>query len=974
MRLQERGSLYLLAAESGVAVSCAGNTPVDLGDPQCVWFIESGKVDLFLVERRDGVEASAPQHLLRACRGRLLPGAAPQAEDTTLGLIAKGLPGTVLRRLPVASLSAVPHEELAEQVDRWIVDVSGMLSRDVAQRPRPDELVEPGWTRASKQGTLSTRRAVVWVSGVPPGAGLFLSLLDPAEGGPDPVTAGDPVPLTSGSWLTLTEAVRVSARSSDTLAEEGLLLPSLAHFHALAFSVERLNRSLAVVDQANLERESAANRRVDEEGARQRLFNLYGLPETEGTVTRDPPLLEALRIVGRHEGINFKWPRTPERRDADVLLNDVLDASCIRGRRVRLSAEDRWWLGDSGAMLAYRADDGRPVALLPGGLGSYREFDPTERRSTRITAERASMYREECWLFYRSLPASAVGLQDLLRLISSGMTSDFVRFAMAGLLGGLIALLPALLLGFVVDDVIPTGDAGVLSVVTAALAAFGLIGALLHMLQGMAFMRLEGRGSSRVEAAFWDRLLRLPPSLLHRYQAGDLAIRGMTFQRLRDAVNGVVANAVLSIIFLLPAFLVMFLYDALLGGMAAVLGLLSVVVTVALGLRQVVPHGRVIRAVQRVAGGLFQLVNGISTLRVGAAEGSAFSVWARDYREQKQAELQVGSLEDHLRAFGAALPFLTGAVLLMAVTLSGRETLTAGGFLVVYTLIMLFQVAVAQLGSSFGAVAAGVPAFDQIKPFLDAVPDTSHEGESVANLDGDVLFDRISFRYADDGPLILDDVTIHARPGEFVAIAGESGAGKSTLFRLALGLDHPSSGSVYFDGRDLRRLNVKQLRKRIGAVPQDVRLHPQDLWDNIVTDHGRATAEDAWSAARTAGVDGEIAAMPMGMLTPVGSSSGGMSGGESQRIAIARALVNSPRVLLLDEATNWLDNDNQDKVMNNLAALTSTRLVIAHRLSTLRQADRIYVMQAGRVVQQGSFAELAETGGVFRDLIRRQME
>ncbi len=178
---------------------------------------------------------------------------------------------------------------------------------------------------------------------------------------------------------------------------------------------------------------------------------------------------------------------------------------------------------------------------------------------------------------------------------------------------------------------------------------------------------------------------------------------------------------------------------------------------------------------------------------------------------------------------------------------------------------------------------------------------------------------------------------------------------------------------MYYDGRDLRHLNVQQVRRRIGAVPQAVQLHPQDLWDNIVAHHEGVTSEEAWQAAETVGVDGEIKAMPMGMLTPVGASAAVVSGGESQRITIARALIRSPRVMLLDEATNWLDNENQSKIMGNLAALTSTRIVIARRLSTLRQADRIYVMRAGKVVQSGSFEELTEIGGVFRELVRRQM-
>ena len=970
MSTPERCSLAGLAAESGVTVPCAGNLPLDMGDPEFAWFIDKGAVDLFLVERRDGVEQSAPQHLLRADCGRLLPGVDPQVGNTTLSLIAKGLPGTVLRRLPITSLAAVRSAELAEHVDTWVMDVSVMLSRDVLSRPRPDVLVDPAQAPAAMSGTLSAQRDVVWVSEVPPGAGLFMSLIDPAERKSG--TASAVIPLTPVSWLTLMEPVQLFARSSETLAEKSLLLPALAHFHAVAFSLERLNRRLAVVDQANLERARATNRRGDEEGARRRLFNLYGLLEPEDAGENDSALLDVLRIIGRHERIDFKWPADTNTSDAATALGDVLDASGVRGRRVRLAQEDRWWIGDSGAMLAFREDDGRPVALLPGVLGYYREVDSFGRK-TRVTPERAKSLRAGAWVFYEPLPSSSLEPRDLFRLARKGGTVDFMRFVMTGLLGGLVMLLPAMVVGVILDEVIPTGAAGLLYAGIAALVAFALIRALLHVLQGTALMRLEGRATSRVEAAFWDRLLRLPLSCLHRYSAGDLAMRGMTFQHLRDTVQGVVANAVLSVVFLSPAFLLICLYDTMLGGITAAFGLLSLIVTVILGLGQISPQDRVIRTIHHLAGRLFQLINGIAKLRVEGAEGSAFAVWARDYREQKHAELQRGAFETHLQAFGTALPLLAGGAVILAATFPGRETITVGDFFVVYLLFMLFLTGVGRLGASFSAVAAIIPALEQVRPFLTEIPETSVDGEPVETLGGEIVFDHVSFQYDPDGPLILDDVSIHARPGEFVAIAGESGAGKSTVFQLALGLSQPSAGAVYYDGRDLKHLNIKQVRRQIGAVPQKVQLHPEDLWDNIVGDYEEATVEDAWHAAKLAAVDRDIAAMPMGMLTNVGNSASVTSGGESQRITIAHALIRNPQILLLDEATNWLDNDSQSKIMVNLMGLTSTRIVIAHRLSTLRQADRIYVLRSGKVVQEGSFTELVATEGVFQDLVHRQM-
>ena len=980
--MQDPGSEYTslaeLAARSGTSVPCAGNLPVKLDEPENVWFVDQGAVNLFLVEFKDGVQQAPPQHLLRCEAGRLMPGVPPDEpdgkdNDTTLSLIAKGSSGTVLKRLSSSSLSEVPPVELAEQMDVWLTAITDTLSRFTSSLPRPTALAEPGQTRTLAPCTLSVRRGVAWVSEPSRGASLFMDMVDQAElaeaSGPhEPV-----IPLTRTSWLTLLDEATLAAESTETLARQGTLLSALASFHAVAFNLERLNRRLAVVDDANLERERTTSRRTAEKAARQRLFNIYDLPIDRGAKIEDTALVDALHIIGRHQGIDFRIPARSELSASPVSLLDVLDASGVRARRVRFRAESNWRRGDSSALLAFRAEDGQAVVLLPRMFGGYREIDPVSKRSVNITADRAGALRQEAWMFYPPLPPRSASPADLLKIALRGSAGDLVRLVIAGLPGGLIKLLPALALGFVANHIAAGGSAGTLYAVAATLAGFGLLGAVLHLFQSSVMMRLEGRSASRVEAAFWDRLMRLPPNILHRHSAGDLAMSGMTFQNLRDGLQGVVADNLVSIVFLLPVFGVIFFYDATLGTVALVFSLASLLGTIVLGVLQISPHGRMISAARRVAGRLFQIVGGIAKLRVENAEGSAFAIWARDYREQKHAELKLGALEGHSRAFGAALPFLAAGVLLFAVVAVSDRNVPVGDFLVVYTVFIVFQSAIARLGESFGTIAAMLPAFDQMRPLLAAIPETEVGGEPVERLGGDILFDRVSFRYDPDGPLILDDVTIHVRSGEFIAIAGESGAGKSTLFRLALGIDRPTAGAVYYDGRDLRHLNLKQVRRKIGAVPQSVGLHPQDLWDNLVSHREEVDNDEVWAAVRTAEIEDEIKAMPMGMMTMVGTSGTVLSGGESQRVTIARSVIGGPRIMLFDEATNWLDNESQAKVMRNLTALTSTRVVIAHRLSTLEQADRIYVLQAGRVVQSGSFKELMAVEGVFGDLVRRQI-
>ncbi len=963
-------SIAELAGRAGESCPCAGNLPAPLDDCDHVWFIARGSVDLFLVELRDGVEQASQQHLLRREAGELLPGVAPDREggdkETTLGLLAKGLPDTLLMRLPASLLNEVDPAELAQQADTWLEAITETLSRFAGSIPRPTALAEPGETRSLESCVLSVRQGVVWVSVPSHGTGLYMDMVETDAGGGDEAL----VPLTRTSWLAFHSEVTVSGTSTRELAERGQLLPALASFHAAAFALERLNRQLAVVDDANLERARIASRRTAERNARQRLFNIYDRPIEEDV--GDTALADALKIIGRHQGIDFRVP-PHQASGSPPGLTDILDASGVRARRLRISPDNTWWRGDSSAILAFRSADDSPVVLLPGLFGRYREIDPASGRGVRMTTRRAGGLKAEAWMFYRPLPSRPVRPRDLLDIAFRGSAADLARLMATGLSGGLVKLLPALALGFVAHQATTGGSAGSLYVVAVTLAGFGLLGALLHLLQGTVLMRLEGRSASRVEAAFWDRLMRLPPGVLRRQPTGDLAMSGMTFQNVRDGLQGLVADSLLSVIFLAPVLGVVFFYDAFLGLVVLAFSLLSLIVTVVLGLLQVAPRGRMIRAARRVTGRLFQIVAGIAKLRVESAEGSAFAIWAGDYRRQKRAELEVHGIDEHARAFGAALPFLAGAVLLFAVAAPGTRALPVGDFLVVYTVFITFQSAVARLGESVGTVAAMVPAFAQMRSLLAAVPEAGEEGALVEGLGGEILFDHVSYRYEPEGPLVLDDVTIHVRPGEFVAIAGESGAGKSTLFHLALGIDPPTSGAVYYDGRDLKHLNLKQVRRKIGTVPQAVRLHPQDIWDNIVAHHEGLGPEEVWRAARAAGIESGIKAMPMGMMTMVGGSGSVLSGGESQRVTIARSLVGDRRIMLLDEATNWLDNDSQAEVMQNLALMTTTRIVIAHRLSTLEQADCIHVLKAGKIVESGSFSELMDINGVFRNLVRRQI-
>ena len=964
--------LSALAASLGEP-SGAGDVLLRLAGEDLAWFVERGGVDVFLAEYRDGAVVSSFKHLLRAGPGRLLfgvGGADGQAADgrETLAAVARALPGTALRRVrPSALVERGAGDDLADQVAAWVTAISAAVARDVELCPHPDRLLGRGEeVEAGSGAVLAADKGLVWATG---GGVETVEFIGAGQALPDGAAA---IPLTLESWIRLDAPARLAGRSSRDLQAAQELLPALAGFHRLALDAERFNRRLLLVDEANLQVSRASRRRQDASRARRELLGV--LARDQPATGRGEALHAALEAIGRHEGIDFRFPddRGASRTVASP-LQDVLQGSGVRCRQVRLADGEPWWRGDSGALLAFRRADDQPVALLPRGWGRYRLVDPRSGRSTRVTRERARMLAPEAWCFYRPLrPGRAAGAADLLRLGGRHLLPDGLRLLSAGVAAGLALLTPAVAAGLLADSVIPAAAAGVLVQVTVALVVLAAAATLLQMQQGAALMRIEGRVAARIGAATWDRLLGLSRRFFERFTPGDLIVRVAVFQALREQLAGTVAAALQSVVFLLPAFVLIFLYDVGLGLWSLGLGLLSLAAFVILGLRQIPRQRRFNRVRRQILGDLFQFINGVGKLRALGAEESAFARWARGYREQQRARIRIGRLSEHLVAFSTAVPAIGGAVLFGAALWSGPASVTVGDFLVVYASAMIFYSAIVGLGQSSEALAGIIPAAEQAGPILAASPQTPAAGGARIDLRGDIRFEHVCFSYASGDRPVLDDVSWHARPGEFVAIVGETGSGKSTLLRLALGLEEPAPGAVYLDGRDLAHLDRRAVRRQFGVVVQDGVLQHGNVLDNIIGVSNELTIDDAWRAARLADVDRDIQAMPMGMFTPLGGG-GAVSGGQAQRIRIAAALVGNPRILLFDEATSWLDARSQARVMESLHGLAVTRIVIAHRLSTIRHANRIYVLSAGRIIQQGGFDELFEQEGLFREMMRRQM-
>lgn len=691
-------------------------------------------------------------------------------------------------------------------------------------------------------------------------------------------------------------------------------------------------------------------------------------------------LAQTLGYVLRAGGMEPLFEYTDPALDAFDTLRQLAQQAGVSMRRVRLDGKN-WWREDAGPLLTNFKDGGRPVALIPLAGGGYEVKDPGAPATDecgrfaappRIVLDHvlAQQLADDGFMFFRKFPSRAISLADLLRFGLGNTRRDFIMMVVCGLLAGMLALFTPFATGILVDQVIPHARSAELLQLTLLLTAAALGVAALQLARALSLLRLEGRLANTSEAAVIDRLLHLPAPFFREYSAGDLAQRAFCINSILSQLSATTQSIVLNWLFGLFSFFYMFVLSWKLGLVATALVLLILLLTVGVNLLRLRLQRQMYRVQGTIASRVLQILNGISKLRGAAAESRAFVLWARLYSQQKRLTLQVRSLGNLLEVFNASFILIASAVLLAAISVF-QPDISTGVFVVFNTAFIQFLAATLALAGALTESLSIIPLYERAKPILTTLPEQRETQKQAASLAGEVVINRVNFGYAEDGPLILHDVSIHVKKGEFVALVGPSGSGKSTLFRVLLGFEKLQSGAVYYDNQDLASLDARSVRRQLGVVLQNGKLMPGDIFTNIVGSSAR-TIEDAWEAARMAGLADDIEAMPMGMYTVIAEGANTISGGQRQRLMIARALVNRPAVLLFDEATSALDNATQAIVANSVRQLAATRIVIAHRLSTIIDADRIFVIVAGKVVESGNYSELMAQGGHFAELSKRQ--
>ena len=655
-------------------------------------------------------------------------------------------------------------------------------------------------------------------------------------------------------------------------------------------------------------------------------------------------------------------------KDSNDRLEYLMRPYGIMRRGVRLSKG--WYKDATGAMLGTRKKDGGIVALIPVGLSGYSYFDADSGKHVRIGRKNEDLFEAEAVAFYKPFPMKKLGIPDLVRYILDTLSAaDFVLMIMATITVTLLGMVAPRLNNMLFSDVIESGSMRLLVAITVFMVCTSISSMMINGAKSLINGRISTKMNLAVEAAAMMRIISLPADFFKQYSSGELSSRAQYIGSLCQMLVSTILSTGLTAVFSLVYITQIFNYAPAL----VVPALIVIVATIVFSVLSMLLQRKISKTEMeygsKESGMTYAMISGIQKIKLSGAEKRAFARWGNLYA--KSAEL----------TYNPPTFLKINSVISMAISLAGTYAMY---YAAIESHISVadyyaFNVAYGMVSGAFMSlvsialsVANIKPILDMAKPVLEAVPEIAEGKQVLTRISGGIELNNVSFRYSEHMPLVLDNLSLKIRPGQYVAVVGTTGCGKTTLMRLLLGFEKPQKGAVYFDGKDISTVDLKSLRQKIGVVLQDGKLFSGDIYSNITISAPHLSMDEAWEAAELAGIAEDIRNMPMGMFTMISEGSGGVSGGQRQRLMIARAVAPKPRILMFDEATSALDNLTQKKVSESLDKLKCTRIVIAHRLSTIKQCDRIIALDKGKVVEDGKYEELIALNGFFAELVAKQ--
>ena len=893
-------------------------------ESDAVWYIEGGSAMLYLASTVDAAQIQPRQFVCDVRDGCPVTGLSASLAPG-IRLLCVPAPGTQVRRATLASLDALDATSKA-RIEAWMRDVM----REVDPNGSWVAMQRKSIRQRTETPAVDSR---IWHARV------------------------------SSFTQMVVERIQERSQAADAREAQRLLLGQNLDAAKFASALGEISKGLLSEEE----------------------FGTRGPTDDEGD-----GLLAACRILESSRKVRFVSSNTAtaaETGDSET-VEILAETSGARARQVLL--DGAWWNEEGGPLLARLSENELPagarphwVALLPGPVSGYRLHSAKPINGVKsgewVTEAIAHRLSPFAYTFYRIFPKEKLTAFDVIKFGIQGKGKDVLVLLLASVLAGALSLLVPVVSGKIIDRVIPALDQFQLWQYIIGLMVAGLSVLLFDTLRTVAVLRIEARAGLSVQAAILDRIISLPVTFFRRYSSGDLALRMAAVNSIQHAVTGSTIGTLLTSIFLVGNFALMLWYSTSLTLVVQIVIALLCVVSGIIGFARLLLARRLEELGGKLQSLVFEYLSGISKIRTSASEQRAFVNWTDRFLQFRRLHIRSESLANTEQLvlnilMPAMLLFVYYAVSMGSVGGTSQPTgsrFSTGDFIA-------FNAALFSLvGGLYGLMTTAIdlvqllPVWERAKPIVETLPDAAGKRNERHEPIGGIEIVNLGFRYP-DGPPVLDNVNFTITPGAFVAIVGPSGSGKTTLIRLLLGFETPTTGSVCYDGHDLAALDTRHVRSRIGTVLQGGRLWPGDLYSNIAGT-SNLSVEKVWEAARIAGLKNDIENMPMGLYTTVSDGDSTLSGGQRQRILIARAVVHQPRILLLDEATAALDNVTQAIVQESLAGLKCTRLVIAHRLNTIRNADWILVMDQGKLAEQGTFDALTSKQGVFSAMLKRQL-
>jgi NHLM bacteriocin system ABC transporter ATP-binding protein len=856
-------------------------------------------------------------------------------------------------------ISAAPIDAIA--IDAWygaLLSAPGLVHSDAQAVP-----MAPGERRTCTTGASVTARQIVWLEAATP-------ILRYAEAAGIEAAPLSRLVMADQTGVEVTGDGEVQAIGTTALLEREL--PAVLG-EPSAELARRIGAALIRRDVHQRQRWQQTLQ-IDETRAARGLQRLRDiavfrrLPPVAAVRPGHDHLPAVLAFLASAQGFAIRAPLGDDVRSS--LFERLKSYALASGFRYReIALDGTWWKEEGPPFMAVDAATDRPVAVLPR-FRRWRTIDPETLAERPVDAAVAAALKPTGYMLYPSLPDRLTG-RDIWRFATFGVGGDIRRLVVTSAAASVAGLLMPVATGTILGIAIPDGRFTLLGDMLLLLVAAALGSTGFQVARAMSLIRLGTHVDQRLQAAVWDRVVRLRTSFFRRYSVGDLADRILGVDTIRRLLTGSSVNAIIGGVFSLASLAIMLIYDASLALFAVAYAVVAGMLLFFIGSVQRRLQQQMYDREGVVSGLLIELLGGIAKLRVAAAELRAFSRWSDAFAQQRVASAGALRMNAMQAIAASSLPFV-GVVGIFYIAASGANPIDVAAFAAFNSAFGQFTAAILAMADALNSSIDVLPLYTRVRPVFEAPLEVQQDRADPGTLGGSIAVRDVWFRYTDDGPWVLQNVNFEMRPGESVALVGTSGSGKSTVLRLLLGLETPTRGGVFYDGKDLGELDLRLVRRQIGTVLEGSSLLPGSLYDNIA---GSAplSREQVMEAVRLAGLEADVAAMPMGLASSLTEGGSQISGGQRQRVTIARALVNRPRLLFFDEATSALDNRTQAIVGESVAGMNATRIVVAHRMSTIRGVDRIIVLEAGRVVETGTYDELMAKGGAFQHLAQRQL-